>query len=169
MVAVVATLFYLVMQGMRPRDALLGRIPGRDGFYKLHRYAQAKPVPGLVIYLLQGSLLFFNADYVKKQIEDIFAKMGPDTKGFIFDAGASAQIDSTAAVMLDEIRAMAEERGMQFAVVELHSEPLDVLERSGVLAKIGSTMIFDDMDEAVAALSAGTGSPTFQGVGVQPT
>ena len=61
-IAVVATLLYLVMQGMTPRDALLGRIPGRDGFYKLHRYPQAEPVPGVVIYLLQGSLLFFNAD-----------------------------------------------------------------------------------------------------------
>ena len=121
-----------------------------------------------MIYLLQGSLLFFNADRVKSRIEDIFAKLGPDIKGFIFDAGASARIDSTAAVMLDEIRAMAEERGMKFAIVELHSEPLDVLERSGVLAKIGSAMIFEDMEEAVTALSANTGSPAFRGAGVQP-
>jgi high affinity sulfate transporter 1 len=166
-VAVVATLLYLVMQGMRPRDALLGRIPGRDGFYKLHRYSQAMPVPGLVIYLLQGSLLFFNADYVKSRIEDIFAKIGPDTKGFIFDAGAAAQIDSTAAVMLDEIRALAENRGMKFAIVELHSEPLDVLERSGVLAKIGSAMIFDDMEEAVTALSASTDTHSPSSVGAE--
>ena len=62
---------------------------------------------------------------------------------------------------------MAEERGMKFAIVELHSEPLDVLERSGVLVKIGSNMIFDDMDEAVTALSANTDSPAFQGAEVQ--
>lgn len=168
-VAVVATLLYLVMQGMTPRDALLGRIPGRDGFYKLHRHKQAEPVPGVVIYLLQGSPLFFNADYVKSRIEDIFAKLGPDTKGFIFDAGASAQIDSTAAVMLDEIRAMAEERGMKFAIVELHSEPLEVLERSGVLAKIGPAMIFDELEEAVDAFSTNTDLPPVQDVAAKPS
>ncbi|WP_426124373.1 SulP family inorganic anion transporter [Pararhizobium sp. PWRC1-1] len=155
-VAVVATLLYLVMQGMTPRDAMLGRIPGRGGFYKLHRHAQAKPVPGLAIYLLQGSLLFFNADYVKRRIEDIFAKLGPDTTGFIFDAGASPLIDSTAAVILDEIRAMAGERGMKFALVDLHSAPLAILERSGVLARIGPAMIFDDLEEAVTALQMET-------------
>ena len=70
-VAVVATLLYLLMKGMKPRDAMLGRIPGRDGFYKLHRHPEAQPIPGLAVYLLQGSLLFFNVDYVKSRIEDI--------------------------------------------------------------------------------------------------
>ena len=167
-IAVAATLLYLVMQGMKPRDALLGRILGRDGFYKLHRHPQAEPVPGVVIYLLQGSLLFFNADYVKNRIEDIFAKLTPDTRWFIFDAGAAAQIDSTAAVMLDEIRALAEERGIKFAIVELHSEPLKILERSGVLARIGPAMIFDEMEEAIEASAGNSTAPVPQGVGVEP-
>lgn len=148
-IAVVATLLYLVMEGMTPRDALLGRLPGRDGFYKLHRYPQAKPVPGVVIYLVQGSLLFYNVEHIKSRIEEIFATLAPDTKWFIFDAGAAAQIDSTAAVMLDEVRAMAEERGIKFAIVELHSEPLEILDRSGVLARVGPRMIFDELEEAV--------------------
>ena len=136
-VAVGATLLYLLMKGLRPRDAMLGRIPGRDGFYKLHRYRDAQPIPGLAVYLLQGSLLFFNVDYVKGRIEDIIAKLSPETEWFIFDAGATAQIDSTAAVMLDDVRALAEERGLKFGIVELHSEPLDMLIRSGVVAKVG--------------------------------
>ncbi len=149
MIAIAATLLYLVMQGMMPRDALLGRIPGREGFYKLHRHPRAEPVPGAVIYLVQGSLLFFNADYVKKRIEDIFSKLAPDVTWFIFHAEAAAQIDATAAVMLDEVRALAQERGLKFAIVELHSEPLDILERSGVIAKIGPTMVFEELEEAV--------------------
>ena len=38
---------------------------------------------------------------------------------------------------------------MKFAIVELHSEPLEILERSGVLARIGPAMIFDELEEAV--------------------
>ncbi len=154
-----ATLLYLVMKGMKPRDALLGRIPGREGFYKLHRYPAAQPIPGLAVYLLQGSLLFFNADYVKGRIEDIVSKLPPGTEWFIFDASATAQIDSTAAAMLDDVRAMVEERGLKFGVVELHSEPLDTLVRSGVLAKLGHGMIFDDLEDAVAAFSASHDRP----------
>lgn len=153
-VAVCATLIYILMKEMKPRDALLGRIPGRDGFYKLHRYKEARPAPGVVIYLLQGSLLFFNVEHIKAHIDEIFAKLEPGVRAFVFDAGATSQIDSTGAAMLEEIRALAAERGLAFAVADLHSEPLEILERSGVVAKIGPSMIFDDVEAAVTALSA---------------
>ena len=133
---------------------MLGRIPGRDGFYKVHRYPEAQPIPGLAIYLLQGNLLFFNVDYVKGRIEDVIAKLAPGTRWLIFDAGATAQIDSTAALMLDDVHALAKERGLKFGIVELHSEPRDMLVRSGVVAKVGPDMIFDDLEDAVAAFSA---------------
>jgi len=149
-----ATLLYLLMKGLRPRDAMLGRIPGREGFYKLHRYRDAQPIPGLAIYLLQGDLLFYNVDYVKGRIEDTIAKLAPGTRWLIFDAGATAQIDSTAAVMLDDLHTLAEARGLKFAIVELHSEPRDTLVRSGVVAKVGRDMVFDDLEDAVAAFSA---------------
>ncbi len=153
-IAVGATLLYLLMKDMWPRDAMLGRIPGREGFYKLHRYQNAHPIPGLAIYLLQGNLLFFNAEYVKGRLEDIIANLAPGTEWLIFNAGSTAHIDSTAVVMLDELHIIAEERGLKFAIVELHLEPLETLVRSGLVAKIGRDMIFDDLEDAVAAFSA---------------
>ena len=45
LIAIGATFAYLLHKMMHPRDALLGRIPGRDGFYKLHRRADARPGP----------------------------------------------------------------------------------------------------------------------------
>lgn len=150
-VAVGATLLYLLMKSLKPRDALLGRIPGHEGLYKLHRYPQAQPVPGMSIYLLQGALLFFNAEYVKGRLEAVVADLPPGTRWLIFDAGAMAQIDSTAVVMLDDVRILAEERGLKFGMVDLHSEPLEALVRSGVAAKIGPDMIFDQLEDAVTA------------------
>ena len=153
-VAVGATLLYLLMKGMRPRDAMLGRIPGREGFYKLHRHKEAQQIPGLAIFLLQGNLLFLNVDYVKGRIEEIIETLAPATEWLIFDASAIAQIDSTAVVMLDDLHALAEERGLKFGFVELHKEPRDTLVRSGVAAKIGADMIFEDIEDAVAAFTA---------------
>lgn len=150
-VAVGATLLYLLMKGLKPRDALLGRIHGRDGFYKLHRYEEAKPIPGLAIYLLQGNLLFFNADYVRTRLEAIVANLAPGTRWLIFDASATAYIDSTGAASLDDVRALAVTRGIKFGIVELHSEPFETLERAGMLAKIGADMIFDDLEDLTAA------------------
>ncbi|KQU90842.1 sulfate transporter [Ensifer sp. Root31] len=153
--AIGATLLYILMKGLKPRDALLGRIPGREGFYKLHRYKDVRPIPGVAIYLLQGSLLFFNADHVRGRVEEIVKNLPADTRWFIFDAGAAAQIDSTAAAMLDDLRDFVEGRGLKFGIVELHSEPRETLLRSGVIDKIGNGMIFDDLEDAIAAFEAG--------------
>ena len=68
LVAIGATFAYLLRKMMYPRDALLGRIPGRDGFYKLHRRPDARPVPGLAIALIEGDLLFFNADHIQARL-----------------------------------------------------------------------------------------------------
>ena len=60
--AVAATFAHLIWLASQPQEALLGSIPGRDGLYKLHNHPDARPIPGLVIYLVQAGIVFFNAD-----------------------------------------------------------------------------------------------------------
>lgn len=150
-IAVAATLLYLLVKGLKPRDAMLGRIPGREGFYKLHRHPDAQPIPGMAICLVQGSLLFFNVDYSKSRFEAIAANLPAGTRWLILDASAIVQIDSTAAAMLDEVQAYLASRGIILGIAELHNEPRALLDRSGTLARLGYPMIFDDLEDARAA------------------
>ena len=87
-IAIGATLSYLIYRSMSPRLVLLGRIPGESGFHKLHREAEAALVAGLAVCLLQGSMLFFNADAVRSQIEALAGDLPADTRWLILDAGA---------------------------------------------------------------------------------
>lgn len=152
-VAVSATLLYVLLKEMRPHDALLGRRPDRPGFYKLHRVRDARPVPGLTVFLIQGSLLFFNVDYVRARLQEAMDELPDGTRWFLLDASAVVQIDSTAAAMLDEVRAALAGRGVAFGLAELHTEPMTLLERTGVLGRIGKAMIFDDLEEAAIAFA----------------
>ena len=156
MIAVAATFASLLSKGMFPRDAMLGRIPGRDGFYKLHRSKDARPVPGLAVCLIEGSLLFFSVDHVKERLAAIADDLPPDTRWFVLDASAIVQVDSTAAAMLEEFRADLARRGISLGIAELHSPARALLERAGVLARIGPTMIFDDLEEVMLAIQAQT-------------
>jgi MFS superfamily sulfate permease-like transporter len=150
-VAVFATLTWLVGAAARPRDALLGRIPGLDGFYKLHRHPEAKSIPGVVIYLLQGPIVFFNCDYLRNRIRWIVSRVPADTRHFILDANASNLLDSTAAVALGEIAADLQNRGISFSIAELHHRPRLLLERAGFFDQIGRDHVFDQLAEAVQA------------------
>ena len=151
-VAVGATLLYLLMKSLNPRDAMLGQIPGHEGVYKLHRYPErGLSPPG--IYLLQGSLLFFNVEHVKAGLRR-YRRATPGTRWLISRRGATVQIDSTAVVMFEDINALGAERGVKFGIADLHREPLDMLERSGVADTIGAGIIFADVDDAVVAFEA---------------
>lgn len=150
-IAIGATLAYLLHKQMYPRDAMLGRVEGRDGYFKLHRVADASPLPGLAIYLIQGSLLFFNTDYVHSRIATVADSLPADTRWFLIDAAAIAQIDSSAAAMLDDVRAELGGRGIRLAIAELHAEAHDMLRRAGVLDGIGHDMVFDSLEDAQLA------------------
>jgi SulP family sulfate permease len=150
-IAVAATLLYLLLKGMQPRDAMLGRIEGRHGFYKMHRSTAAHPVPGLAVCLIEGSLLFFSVDHVRSRLATIADELPGDTRWFVLDASAIVQMDSTATAMLDQIRSQLSERGVTLGFAELHKEPMGILERAGLLNKIGRDMIFEDLEDVMTA------------------
>lgn len=163
-VAIAATLIYLLHKTMFPRDALLGRIAGRDGFYKLHRFPEAEPVPGLGICMIQGSLLFYNADYVRKRLRDIIAGLSPGTRWFLLDANAIVQLDSTGAATIESIHEDLAARGITFGIAELHTEAKQLLERADVVARVGAARFFDDLDDALRAFHAEATGTTPGGV-----
>jgi high affinity sulfate transporter 1 len=154
LIAIGATFAYLLHEMMFPRDALLGRVPGRDGFYKLHRRGDARPVPGLAILLVEGDMLFFNADPVHARLHAIADAEPEDTRWLVLDAGGIARTDSTAAAMLAEVRADFATRGVRLGLAELNAEVRSLLDRAGLLAAIGPDMIFDDLDDALRAFEA---------------
>jgi sulfate permease, SulP family len=158
-IAIGATFAYLLHKMMYPRDALLGRIPGRDGFYKLHRRPEARPVPGLTIALIEGDLLFFNADHVQARLLAIADAMPRDTRWLLLDASAVTQVDSTAAAMLEEVRADLAARGVRLGLAELHAEVAGLLARAGLLAAVGRELIFDDLDDVLRAFAADGANP----------
>lgn len=153
-IAIAATLVYLLRKGMYPRDALLGRIPGRDGFYKLHREPAARPVPGFGACMIQGSLLFFDTDYVRDRLLSIAGALPPGTVWLVIDASAIPQIDSTATAMVEEVHEELSKRGIALGLAELHTEARAMLDRAGVIDKIGSAMVFESIEDALTAFAA---------------
>jgi sulfate permease, SulP family len=155
LIAIAASGVYLLARVSRPSDALLGCIPGGgNGFYKLHREPRAEPIPGLAVYLVQGSLLFFNIDYVRDRIMWIVSRLPQTTRWFILDAEAVTTIDSTAATVLGELVEDLSRRNLRFGIANLHGQPRELLARSGLLASIGPGMLFARVEDVPSAFRA---------------
>ncbi|WP_375164583.1 SulP family inorganic anion transporter [Rhizobium hidalgonense] len=153
-VAIAATLVYLLRKTMYPRDSLLGRIEGREGFFDLARFPQARPQEGVAICVIQGNILFFNADYVRTRLQTIGKELTRGTRALLLDASAISHVDSTGAAALDAVAETLSKQNITFAIADLNEESRQLLDRAGVITAIGSSNIFNDKDEAVAALGS---------------
>lgn len=151
-VAIVATFVYLLRQTMFPRDGLLGRIAGRHGFFDLQRYPEARPVPGAAVFAVQGSILFYNADYVRIRLISVVKELPADTKCLVLDASAITQIDSTGATALEAVAELLAKRNIIFAFADLSDESRAILERAGVIKTVGAENIFNGREEALRTL-----------------
>jgi high affinity sulfate transporter 1 len=150
-IAIAATLAHMVWSASHPRVALLGRIPGSPGLYKLHRYPEAEPVPGLTIVVLQSALVFFNADFVKKRLLKIASATRATDKWFVLDAAAMNAIDSTGVETLVDVQSRLAERHVAFGIADLNSRARHIVDRAGLGDRIGTLMIFPSAEAAAAA------------------
>jgi len=150
-VAVLATLSHLLWVASQPRDALLGSIPGRDGLYKLHRHPDAAAIPGLTIYLPEGSLVFFNAEYVKHRLLKSVTRTLVPPRWLVLDASAIGYLDTTAVDALEDARASLAARGIRLAIAGIHGRARQLIERSGLAARLGPEMIFHSAEDAADA------------------
>jgi SulP family sulfate permease len=152
-VAVAATLVYLLRKTMFPRVGLLGRIEGRPGFFDLARFPDARPVEGAAVFAIQGDILFYNADYVRIRLSAAAKELAAGIKCFVLDASAVTHIDSTGAAALDAVAGLFAKRNIIFAVTDLSEEGRDILDRAGVIKAIGPQNLFNGREEALRALT----------------
>ena len=149
---------------MFPHDAMLGLVPGRDGFYKLHRRPDARPVPGARALPDPGQPAVLRRRLRPRPAERHRATTCRRTPAwFVLDASAIVQVDSTGAAMLEEIAADFAGRGISLGIAELHTEPKALLERAGLLQRIGPAMIFEDLEDALRAFHASGGDGRSDG------
>ncbi len=94
-IAVGATLLYLLMKGMRPRDAMLGRIPGVKVSTSSTAIATRSRFPGSPSISCKATCCSSTRITCEGRIEDIIANLPSGTRWFIFDANATSHIDST--------------------------------------------------------------------------
>jgi len=153
-IAIAATLAHLIWAASRPRMALLGRIAGQPGLYKLHRYPEAEPIPGLTLAVLQSGLVFFNADFVKRRLLKIAHATRSTDKWFVLDAAALNVLDSTGVDALEEVRAHLAERGVQFGIADLNTRSRRIIESAGLRARLADGMLFASAEAAADAYDA---------------
>jgi high affinity sulfate transporter 1 len=119
LVVVVLSLLWLLANGSRPHDAVLGRVPGVKGYHDLTDYPEARTIPGLLLYRFDSDIVFFNCDYFRERILKEIAEAESPVEWVVVDASPVNVVDYTALQRIAELREDLAARGIVFAAANV--------------------------------------------------
>jgi len=153
LIAVGCALTLLVKRASRPHEAVLGRIPALGGWHAVADYADARTEPGLVVYRFGASIVFFNAGFFKKRMIEL-ADTSRDARWIVIDGGPVNLVDVTGVDTLGALAGELAERGIQLGLANVRRGVREMLDRAGVLERLGAEAIFASLDDAANAFRA---------------
>ncbi|MBS1219339.1 MAG: sulfate transporter, partial [Proteobacteria bacterium] len=132
MVAVVVSMLLIIRRAANPHVAFLGRIPGTRMFSDIERNPDNQPVPGVLVFRVEASLLYFNVEHVRDAVwQKIRSTPGP-LKLVICDLVISPMVDLAGARMLAGLQKELQAAGIHLRLVAAHASARDILRAEGL-------------------------------------
>ena len=156
LVAVILSLVNVIYHISRPHDALLDALDVSGGtvYRGVTDKATALTEPGLIVYRFDAPLVFANAAFFTERLEELVANAGPGLNCVILDAEAISDFDSTAAEALENLDAELERLGVDLWIARANGPLRDLLQATGLTARIGQDHIYPSVRAAVSAYRA---------------
>jgi high affinity sulfate transporter 1 len=135
LLAALASALQLLLTASRPHVAFLGRIPGTDRYSDISRHPENEPLPGVIVFRPEVSLLYINADAV---LDAVLGHLRSTSAAqvVICDLSSSPHIDLAGARMLHALHAELVPRGIALRVVGARGRVRDLLRADGVAEKV---------------------------------
>jgi SulP family sulfate permease len=137
LLAALASVLMLLVSASRPHVAFLGRAPGTNNYSDMARHPENQPLPGVIAFRPEASLLYVNADAVLEAVlSRLDAPAASEIRMVICDLSASPHIDLAGSRMLHELHGKLAARGIALRIIA-HARVRDLLRADGVGDKVG--------------------------------
>jgi high affinity sulfate transporter 1 len=144
----------LVYRASYPSTAELGRLPHEHAYRDVARRANARPIPGLLIFRFDGGLIFSSANQLRTDLRRRIARANPPIRAVLVDAEAIIVIDATALEVLENLRAELHRNGIALGFARVRDPVRDQMRRAGLEAAIGEDRFYETITDGVDAFTA---------------
>ena len=150
------SLIWLIFVATHPPMPVLAREPGTQVFRELDEHPGDEQFAGVTVLRLDGGLFFATADALEDRVREV-ALSAPGSTAIVLDCGGMDFIDSQGSAKMNEILNLTKQAGVTLRLARLKPPVHEVLERDGVLGRIGDDKIHGNVDHAVNAQLAVSG------------
>ncbi|CAB3801068.1 putative sulfate transporter [Paraburkholderia ultramafica] len=162
--AVLVSMLLLISRAAHPHVAILGRIPGARRYSDLERHPDNEPVPGALMFRVEASLLYFNADHVRTTVWRRIRGAAAPLRLVVCDLSTSPLVDLAGARMLATLHSELRAAGTRLRLVNAHAGVRDILRAEGLEEQVGyfgrRVSVADVIDEWLGVAGSGTTAPS---------
>jgi MFS superfamily sulfate permease-like transporter len=137
LLAAVVSILMLLRRAARPHVAFLGRIPGTNRYSDLERNPDNERVPGAVLFRVEASVMYFNAENVRQEIWKEIRSLDEKPRLLLGDLSTSPYVDVAGARMLRELNDELAAAGIALRLAEARSGVRDILRTEGLEERVG--------------------------------
>jgi sulfate permease, SulP family len=153
LLAALASVLMLLARASSPHVAFLGRIPGTSSYSDLARHPENEPLPHVIAFRPEASLLYVNADSVLESVsERLEAEAACDIRLVVCDLSASPHVDLAGARMLHRLHLDLASRGIALRIVGAHGRVRDLLRAEGIGEKVGGLDRLLTLDDQLGSI-----------------
>src|ERR1700741_273386 len=151
LLAAIASICLLLARASQPNIAFLGRLPGTGRYADSARKPDVEPLPGVVAFRPEASLLYINAETV---LDTVLARVDatPNARLVVCGLSSSPSIDLAGSKMLHDLHGELAARGIAFQIVGARGKVRDVLQADGLAEKTDSANWTRRMDSLLGDL-----------------
>jgi high affinity sulfate transporter 1 len=136
----------------RPHDAVLGDLPGVDGWVDVIEYPEARTAEGLLVFRFDAPLFFINAERFRERLLHVLAECPGVQRMVVIDCEGIGAIDASGVDTVGDVLGELTRLGVStVAVARANEDVLDRLTRGGLLAPDGPVGAYPTINAAVQA------------------
>ena len=169
-VAMVLSVVGFLRREARPTDAVLVPVPGRVGYHDRARHPEAVHEDGVLVYRFDAPLFYANAERFRSRLLSLAGDDRADADradadradadradgnrpvAIVIDAAGIPNVDATSIRMLREVIHVLGEDGVTLVLADPIGHVKDALVRGGLPGRRGEGLVFDTVEEAIAAV-----------------
>jgi sulfate permease, SulP family len=137
LLAAVVSLLTLLRRATRPHVAFLGRIPGTRRYSDLERNPDNELVPGALLFRVEASVLYFNAEHVRQELWTGIHALDSKPRLVLGDLSTSPYVDVAGARMLRDLHDELAKADIALRLAEARAGVRDLLRAEGLEERVG--------------------------------
>jgi len=150
MIGILLSIGWLIYISATPHMHVLGRQPGTQVFRGVDDHPDSETYPGLLVLRFDAGLFFASADALADRLIELHHEADPKLHTVVLDFEGVNFIDSQGADTLAELIELATSRDIELRLTRVKTRVKDLLQRDGVIERLGESCIYGNVYEAAA-------------------